>query len=500
MLKETEDILCMQIDYLPLKSYNHIVEGNALTIDWKNTFKDANINYIMGNPPFVGARLMSESQKSDLNNVFQGWKNVGDLDYVCCWYKKCVEFIDNTNIKVALVSTNSVCQGDSVAILWKPLFEKNIEINFAYKTFRWNSESNEKAKVHCVIIGFSYKNNISKSDSSQKIIYEGNRPIIVSHINAYLVDANDIFVESINKPLCDVPEIGIGNKPIDGGNYLFTEEEKDEFIKKEPRAEKYFKLWYGADEFINNRPRYCLYLGECSPSELKSMPECMKRVENVKQLRLESKSKPTNKLAETPTKFHVTNIPNSNYMIIPRVSSERRRYIPMGYLDKDILTSDSAHILPNTSLYHFGILTSNVHMAWMRAVAGRLEMRYRYSKDIVYNNFPWPIDISKGKKNLKDFEKKLIKIDYPTIDKEQKNKIEETAKQILEARKEFKDSSLADLYDETMMPDILRKAHRENDKLVMRVYNFKISHTEFTEEDCVGALMKLYKEIIDAKK
>ena len=460
----------------------------------------------MGNPPFVGARLMKETQKQDLNRVFEGWKNVGDLDYVSCWYKKSIDYIQGTNTKVALVSTNSICQGDSVAILWKPLFDKGIEINFAYRTFRWDSESNEKAKVHCVIIGFSQASNVGAviechvggeanargaqkvgakhcepasvgaKFTSPKIIYESNRPQVVSHINAYLIDAEDVFIESRNKPLCDVPEIGIGNKPIDGGNYLFTREEKEEFIKKEPKSEKYFHLWYGSDEFINNRPRYCLYLGECSPSELKSMPYCLKRVENVRQLRLESSSKPTQKLAETPTKFHVTNIPNSNYMIIPETSSEHRRYIPMGFLQKGILSSNAVRVVPNATLYHFGILTSNVHMAWMRAVAGRLKSDYRYSKDIVYNNFPWP---------------------NPTD--EQKQKIEQTAQSILDARAKYPDSSLADLYDETTMPDVLRKAHRENDRAVMKAYGFTISHTEFDEDDCVAELMKLYKKLIDDK-
>ena len=499
-LKNTEDVLNMHIDFLPLKNYNHIVEGNALTLDWNDVIGarlrepsrtgelcEPHIDYIMGNPPFVGARLMSEQQKKELNDVFVGWKNIGDLDYVSCWYKKSVDFIKGTNTKVALVSTNSICQGNSVAILWKPLFDKGIEINFAYKTFRWDSESSEKAKVHCVIVGFS---PVRASTASPKIIYDNNRPQIVSHINAYLIEADDVFVESRNKPICNVPEIGIGNQLIDDGNYLFTEEEKNEFIKKEPKAKKYFHLIYGSEEYINNKIRYCLYLGECSPAELKSMPLCLERVENVKKFRLASKRTATLKLADRPTHFGTEKILKSNYLIIPSTSSENRRYIPIGFLTPYNFVTHAAQVIPNATLYHFGILTSNVHMAWMRVVCGRLEMRYRYSKDIVYNNFPWPDMLYEGSHSspiqklrpAKDFE-------------EHKKKIEETAKAILDARAKFLDSSLADLYDDLTMPDVLRKAHRENDKAVLKAYGFKTSYTEFSESDCVAELMKLYKEL-----
>ena len=492
MLKQTEDILQMTIKYLPLKSYHHIVEGNALTIDWKEVVPDA--DYIMGNPPFVGARLMNDTQKQDLNKVFEGWKNIGDLDYVSCWYKKSVDYIEGTNIRVALVSTNSICQGDSVAILWKPLFEKGIEINFAHRTFKWNSESEKKASVFCVIVGFSQvglKENVVGSNANavgagtdrsvgakqcepatkkNKIIYENNRPKVVNNINAYLLDAEKVFVESRNKPLCDVPEIGIGNQPIDDGNYLFTKEEKDEFIKKEPKSEKYFHPWYGSDEFINNRPRYCLYLGDCSPAELKTMPKCIEKIEKVRNFRLSSKRKSTLKAAEKPTHFGTENFPNSDFVVLPEVTTSKRRYIPIGFFTPEKFCSNLVKLMPKATLYHFGILTSNVHMAWMRAVCGRLGDGYRYSKDIVYNNFPWP---------------------NPT--EEQKQKIEQTAQAILDAREKFPESSLADLYDETTMPDVLRSAHRENDKAVMKAYGFRIK--DFTEEDCVSELMKLYKKL-----
>ena len=473
MMKKTEDIIHLDLDFLPLKTYANIVEGNALRIDWEDVISKEKLNYIMGNPPFVGARLMSQSQKEDLFNVFgKNWKNAGNLDFVACWYKKAADLTVGTNIRSALVSTNSITQGEQVPILWKPLFENGLTFDFAYKTFRWDSESNLKAHVHCVIIGFSYIKNNKK-----KKLYSNDRMQLVDNINAYLTDANNIFIESKNKPICNVPQIGIGNKPIDGGNYLFTKEEMREFIKKEPKSEKYFKPWYGAKEFIDQAPRYCLWLGNCSPNELRQMPNCLKRVENVKKIRSESESVGTRKLAEKPTRFHVENMPISTYIIIPRVSSEKRRYIPMGFLNSDNLSSDSVHIIPNTTLYHFGILTSNVHMAWMRAVCGRLKSDYRYSKDIVYNNFPWcnPTD-------------------------EQKAKIEKTAQEILNAREKHPNSSLADLYNDLTMPPELRKAHQENDKMVMEAYGFKKKDENgktrwLSESETVAELMKMYQEL-----
>lgn len=470
MMKETEDIVHMSLDFLPLKSYANITEGNALRIDWESVIPKNEVNYIMGNPPFVGARIMSASQKNDLISVFGKIKNVGNMDYVCSWYKKAADFMTSTMIRTALVSTNSVSQGEQVANLWKPLFESGVHIDFAHRTFRWDSEAKIKAHVHCVIIGFSKAFN-----SKDKIIYTTDRPIVVSNINAYLLDAESIFIESRSKPVCNVPSIGIGNKPIDGGYYLFTEEEKEEFIKKEPTSEKYFKTWYGAQEFINRKPRYCLWLGDCQPNELKKMPECMKRIKAVRDFRLNSKSEGTMKLADKPTRFHVENMPQNNYLLIPRVSSERRRYIPIGFLEKNVFTSDSAQIMPNATLYHFGVLTSNVHMAWMRSVCGRLKSDYRYSKDIVYNNFPWCIPTEK-----------------------QKAKIEQTAQAILDARALYPDSSLADLYDELTMPPELRKAHQQNDRAVMQAYGFSVK--DMTESKCVAELMKLYQSLVQQNK
>lgn len=465
MMKETEDIMHMSLDFLPLKSYANIVEGNALRLDWESVVPKQELDYIMGNPPFVGARMMGAAQKDDLNSVFPGWKNAGNLDYVSCWYKKAADLMDGTAVRSALVSTNSVTQGEAVSNLWKPLFEAGIHIDFAHRTFRWDSEAKTKAHVHCVIVGFSVAPN-----NKPKVIFTTDRPQIAENINGYLLDADNVFVESRNKPICDVPEIGIGNKPIDGGNYLFTEEKMQEFVEKEPAAEKWFKPWYGSQEFINRNPRYCLWLGDCQPNELRKMPECMKRVEAVRQFRLSSSSAGTVKLAEKPTHFHVENMPKENYILLPKVSSERRRYIPMGFMTPDCLSSDLVFIIPDATLYHFGILTSNVHMAWMRAVCGRLKSDYRYSKDVVYNNFPWP-----------------------TPTDEQKAKIEETAQAILDARALYPDSSLADLYDETTMPPELRRAHQQNDKAVMRAYGFDIKTT--TETSCVAELMKMYQRL-----
>ena len=470
MLKETEDIIAHQIDFLPLKSYANITEGNALRLNWEDVVSKEKLDYIMGNPPFVGARLMDASQKSDVNLIFEGWKNAGNLDYVCCWYKKAADLMQGTEIRSALVSTNSVSQGESVANLWKPLFEAGVHIDYAYRTFRWDSEAKIKAHVHCVIIGFSIAPN-----HAGKILYFGDRAQIVQNINGYLLDADNVFVESRKKPISDVPDIGIGNMPLDGGNYLFTEEEKALFVTIEPAAEKWFRPWIGSHEFINRYFRQCLYLKDCSPNDLRKMPECIKRVEAVRQFRLESSRASTKKLAEYPLSFATTNIPTNDYIVVPKVSSERRKYIPIGLLTPDILASDLVFIIPNVSLYHFGILTSNVHMAWMRAVCGRLKSDYRYSKDVVYNNFPWPA---------------------PTD--EQRAKIEQTAQAILDARNLYPDCSLADLYDEAAMPPELRKAHQQNDKAVMQAYGFwgKLN----TESACVAELMKMYQKLAEDKK
>lgn len=471
MMKETEKILLVPLEFLPLKTNAFIVEGNALRVDWESVVPKSKLNYIMGNPPFVGARLMGKEQKADVNTIFPGWKNAGNLDYVCCWYKKASDMMQGTSVRSALVSTNSVSQGESVANLWKPLFDAGVHIDFAYRTFRWDSEAKIKAHVHCVIIGFSVA-----ASSTPKKLFDGDRYQVANNINGYLLDGENVFVESRSKPICNVPEIGIGNKPIDGGFYLFEKEEMEDFIKKEPSSKKYFRPWYGSREFINQKPRYCLWLGECTPAELKAMPHCMERVKAVREYRLASPSAGTVKLADKPTRFHVENMPKGNYIVIPKVSSENRKYVPMGLMSPDMLCSDLVFIVPNATAYHLGVLTSNVHMAWVRAVCGRLKSDYRYSKDIVYNNFPWP-----------------------TPTEQQKAKIEQTAKAILDARALYPDSSLADLYDDLTMPPELRKAHQANDRAVMDAYGFiKGTAARTSESACVAELMKLYQQKVSA--
>lgn len=465
MMKETEDVVHMSLDFLPLKSYANITEGNALRLDWESVVPKQKLNYIMGNPPFVGARMMGSEQKDDVNATFPGWKNAGNLDYVSCWYKKAADLMEGTTIRSALVSTNSVTQGESVANLWKPLFDSGVHIDFAHRTFRWDSEAKIKAHVHCVIVGFSIAPNIAP-----KVIYTAERPQIAQNINGYLLNADNVFVESRNKPICDVPPMSLGNQPIDGGFYSFTEEEKNEFIAKEPGAEKYFRPWMGSKEFINRIPRYFLYLRECSPAELRKLPECCKRIEAVKQSRLSSTRAVTRKLAETPREFAFTNISEGTYIVVPEVSSERRKYVPMGFMTPETLCSNLVKVIPNATLYHFGVLTSNVHNAWIRVVCGRLKSDYRYSNTVVYNNFPWP-----------------------TPTDAQKAKIEQTAQAILDARALYPDCSLADLYDEIAMPPELRKAHQQNDRAVMQAYGFDVATT--TETSCVAELMRMYQEL-----
>jgi hypothetical protein len=408
----------------------------------------------MGNPPFNGARMMSAEQKEDMLNVFGGLRGAGNLDYVTAWYKKAADMMSGTRIKAAFVSTNSITQGEQPALLWKPLMERGVKIIFGVPTFKWSSETKGFAAVHCVIVGFSYV-------SAESVI------------NPYLIEAPVVFIESRSEPLCGAPDIGIGNKPIDGGNYLFTEDEKNEFLEKEPQAEKWFRPWLGSHEFINRYFRYCLWLGDCPPDELRKMPECMKRVEAVRRFRLESKSDGTRKLAEYPRRFHVENMPESSYIVIPETSSERRNYIPIGFLTPDILCSNLVKIIPDATLYHFAILTSNVHMAWTRTVCGRLKSDYRYSKDIVYNNFPWA-----------------------EANEKQKAEIEGLAQGILDARANYPESSLADLYDPLTMPPELLKAHKALDKAVMRLYGFD---PKAGEGEIVAGLMKRYRDIVEAQ-
>lgn len=473
MLKETEDIILMHIDFLPLKTNAFIIEGNALRIDWENILPASQLNYIMGNPPFLGYSMQNESQKKDILEIYvdekgKTYKTAGKIDYVSGWYFKAAKYIYGTGIKAAFVSTNSITQGEQVASVWKPLYDRfNVNIIFAYKTFIWDSEASQKAHVHCVIVGFS-----SKKVENPKL-YEENAYEKVQNISPYLVSAPNIFIESRNKPLCSVLPMSTGNRPADGGNLIIEEDEYDEFIKKEPKAVKYIKKLTGAVEYINNKKRYCLWLVGADPSEIRAMPEVMSRIEKCKNDRLNGAAD-RQKLAATPTIFRETKNPES-YIIVPRVSSQNRRYIPIGFLDSKTIPTDSATIIEGAREYEFGVLTSNVHMAWMRTVAGRLKSDYRYSKDIVYNNFPWP-----------------------SSTEEQKAKIEQTARGILDARALYPNSSLADLYDPLTMPPELQKAHIANDKAVMQAYGFSIKDT--SEADCVAALMKMYQELTAEKE
>lgn len=455
---------------IPLKASATIVCDNALRIDWERVIPKDKLNYILGNPPFSGARFMSKEQKEDLMHVFRDVKNAGDLDFVAAWYKKAADYIESSDIETALVSTNSITQGQSVATLWKHLLnDKKLSINFAYRTFKWSNEAREKAAVHCVIVGFS-----RNRDSKHKLLVDekGNYSY-VSHINGYLVNAGDIYIENRSKPLCHVPPMSIGNKPIDGGHYLFTEEEKNAFIAAEPKAAYYFKPWLGSQELINGFTRYCLWLGDCTPAELQAMPACAQRVEAVRQFRAASKSAPTRAIAGKPSRFHVENMPAGTYIAMPKVSSERRRFIPIKFLDEQTLCSDLLFLIPGASLYHFGILTSTMHMAWTRAVCGRLKSDYRYSNKLVYNNFPWPEE-----------------------DESHHAMISALAQGILDARAMYPNSSLADLYAPTTMPPELATAHRKLDAAVEKAYG----QTFADDAERVAFLFEKYNALVGGKE
>ena len=576
MMRETSDILRRNLEFLPLKSYANIIEGNALKMNWstlsenapkeflyaeklnvykvdkdfgslevrapipeshsERIFDELNViakeveekkfpevklepviyDYIIGNPPFVGYGLQSNSQKKDTLSIYvdakgKPYKTAGKIDYVSNWFFKASELIQGTKTKCAFVATNSITQGEQVASVWRPIFERfGIHIDFAYQTFKWGNEGTKKnmAAVHCVIIGFSChadcrflqnrilltqnqeKNSNGKSldfpnpCDNKKIYLNEAQFVEAKNISPYLIDSPTVWIESRSKPICNVPFMTTGNRPADGGHLIIEADEYDDFIKKEPGALKYIKNLTGAEEYINNKKRYCLWLVGANPSELRKMPLVMKRIEACRQDRLNG-AEDRQKLANTPTLFREINNP-SQYLIIPRVSSENRRYIPIGFLDSGTIPTDSATIITNAGLYEFGILTSSVHMSWMRAVAGRLKSDYRYSKDIVYNNFPFVLP--KKESSLDDSNP----CDNLFCTPEQAAKIEQTAQAILDARAKFPDSSLADLYDEAVMPPELRKAHQENDKAVMATYGFSL---KMTEGEVVAELFKMYERL-----
>ena len=465
MHRETEEILGQEFKFLPLKSYANITKANALRINWEDVVSKEKLSYIMGNPPFEGHQKRTEEQAKDMTIAFYDLEKHGKLDYVCAWYNKAADYMKNTDIQAAFVSTNSIAQGESVGILWKHLFEKkNIEIQFAYQSFIWNSEATDMAHVHCVVIGFT-----SHKIKSEKSLFTGDTLKKVPHINGYLVDADDVFIQARGKPLTKgMPKMSKGSQPTDGGNLILSEAEKNELISKEPVAEKWIHRFMMGDDYINNKVRYCLWMVNALPSEIKKCPQILERLDKIKELRLQSPTKSVNNDAQTPYLFTQRRQPTQDYLAVPRVSSEKRNYIPIGFISPDIIAGDKLQYISPCSIYMFGMLISNVHMAWMRAVCGRLKSDYSYSP-AVYNNFPWP---------------------DPTP--EQKAKIEQTAQGILDARALYPDSSLADLYDELTMPPDLRKAHKANDKAVMNAYGFK---ADMTESDIVAELMKMYQKL-----
>lgn len=473
MNREFSDIFGGYFTRLPLTAKANIHHGNALRMDWNELLPATECSYVLGNPPFIGAKYQSDPQKEEMKNVTGGIKNSGLLDYVTAWYFKAADYSKGTTIRTAFVSTNSISQGEQVGVLWNALFARGMRIQFGYRTFAWESEARGKAHVHVVIIGFA------EVDSGRKLLFDeaGGQPdgVEVSNISPYLIEGEDFTIINRSKPLCDVPGIGIGNKPIDGGHYLFLPDEKEAFLELEPGAASYFRRWMGADEFINGKERWCLWLGDCAPDVLKKLPYALKRVEAVRQFRLASKSKPTQKIASTPTRFHVENMPDKEFMLVPKVSSERRNYIPIGFMSPNTFVSDLCFIVRDSTLYHFGILTSEMHMAWMRQVGGRLESRYRYSARLVYNNYPWPQD----------------------PDAETVQKLEKAAQSVLDARAKYPTATMADLYDPNSMPPDLARAHAALDRAVDRAYRKE----PFTSErERVEFLFGLYQQLVAAEK
>ncbi len=474
MMRSTECVVKNDLEFFPLRSYSHIVEGNALRVDWNDIAPSEIITYIIGNPPFKGKKSRDKKQKEDI--LFAVGKNIsrpGNLDLVTGWFFKAAQYIQGTKIQVSFVSTVNITRGEQVSLLWDALLNKfSCKINYAFLPFVWNSESKKKAQVHCVIICFSVV------DSAPKYIYNTeDLPRKVEKISPYIREEDSILVASAPSPICDVPTPSIGNKPIDDGNFLFRPEEKENFLQNEPGAAKYFVEWYGSDELVKGKKRYFLWLANCPPNELKKMPLCKQRIENVRMSRSASSDAGTRKLADFPTRFHVTNIPTTDFIVIPEVTSENRKYIPMVFVTKDEakgrLYSNLVKLMPEANLFHFGILQSIVHMVWTKAVCGYKDYRPRYSTDIVFNNFPW----------INPTEKEI-------------NNISKTAQAIIDARSKWPDCSLADLYDEDAMPDNLRLAHQANDRAVLKAYGFDVNASD---QEIINKLLLMYKEIISKR-
>ena len=470
MREETGEIVKLEDDFLPLKSYANIHQGNALRTDWQQIVKPEDLAYIIGNPPFLGYSNQNSEQKEDLLSVFvdekgKAYKNTGKIDYVAGWYMKSALMMQaNPKVRAALVSTNSITQGEQVANIWKPLVERfGLHIDFAWRTFRWDSESTGKAHVHCVIIGFSIGEWKRKP-----IIFDGESLIEAKHINGYLIDMENIWIESNKKQISGAQKMCKGSQPT--GNLFVTPEERNELIVNYPDVLPFVRKFLGATEFINGQERYCLWLKEANPSVVRKCPIIQKRIEEVRNERLKSAKASTRKWAESPTLFTEDRQPDADYILVPRHSSEKRVYLPMGFISKDVICGDANLLIPNATTYDFGILTSFLHMAWMRVVCGRIKSDYRYSADIVYNNFPWP-----------------------EATEEQKQKISDFAQRVLDARASHPDWSLADLYHPDFMPQDLRRAHKELDKAVLKLYGLK---SDIDEMDIVRHLLGLYKRYL----
>ncbi|MDT3662788.1 MAG: DNA methyltransferase [Anaerobiospirillum sp.] len=470
MLKETSSIIEQQLKLFPLKTYDNVVVGNALTKPWNEVVPLEQLSYIMGNPPYSGARTMSPANKHDLQQALgPDWPtNRGDLDLVSGWFKKAHDAMaQEAHIKTAFVATNSICQGTAICNLWEPLLKSGSEIIFAHRSFVWNSEASDQANVYCVIVGFA---NQACDFKPSKLIFDGTTVTQAAHINAYLLAAEDAFVRERSKPLSPVPEGSMGNQPLDGGYYLFTPEEKDAFLQDEPLAAPLFKRWLGGKELLQGSVRYCLYLGNCTMDELANMPEVLKRVEAVRKYRLARSSQNTVKLAATPLRFQRTNVPSCTYLALPKNSSGRRSYLPIAFLEPEVLCSDSVKLFPHATLYHFSVLSSSVHMIWISIVSGRIKMDYCYSTELVYNTFPWPQKINS------------------TL----KAQLAAAGQAILDAR--TPDATLAQLYDPAQMPSELRLAHAANDRLVMQAYGFDPS---WSEDQIFTTLYLMYLQLIN---
>jgi hypothetical protein len=464
---------------IPLKSTPHIQHGNALRVDWNDVLPAQRCSYVLGNPPFLGKTYQSKEQKADLAVVMQGIHGAGDLDFVCGWYVLAAQYLQGkAGTQAAFVSTNSITQGEQVAVLWGEMQRLGMHINFAHRTFQWSNEASGNAAVHCVIVGFGHDSHAVKTIYEYEDIKGQPHAVIAKRINAYLVDAPDVLLNKRRTPICKVVDMTNGSKPTEGGNLLMNDAEKETLLAIEPHAGKWIRPFLGAEEFINNTARWCLWLVNCPPNELRSMPEVMKRVQAVKAMRMLSSDKQTQQDAGTPTQFQKIRQPNSNYLIVPRVSSEKRTYIPIGFMNQEVIASDAVQVVANASLFEFGVMTSAMHNAFMRFTCGRLESRFRYSNTIVYNNYPWP-----------GFAGELLSDKHRTA-------IEQAAQCVLDSRAQFAGASLADLYDPLTMPPALLKAHQKLDTAVDAAYQPSGGKKTYASDaERVAFLFELYQRI-----